>query len=100
MQQNNKGRRQELTQLKYIKRIKRFVSNLDYYFTRTGEQIYKPTTKDVTDDNGQFVYKSTSTPCSCWGCAYLKYHRHEQKIIDRKIIQEGLDEYNERQFGE
>lgn len=89
----NKRRRQELKQLKYIKRIKLYIQGIDIYFSREDETFYKPKVVDVVADNAQYAYKTTSTPCSCWMCSgYYKYRRHLKKIEDRKLIQEGLDE--------
>lgn len=90
----NKKRRQELKQLKFINRLKRFVTSLDYYFTKNHERIDSPTVQDVIDDKSMLFYKTTSTPCSCWMCSgYYKYKRHEEKVIERKQIQDGLEEY-------
>jgi len=87
----NKQRRNELNQLKYIKRVKQAIATYDIYVNRDGEYIRNPITQDVLDDNGMLYYKTTSTPCSCWMCAYNKYKRHEQKAKDRKLIEEGLN---------
>lgn len=90
----NKQRRNELTQLKYKKRIRRFVLSCHLYVNRDGEYIYEPKTCDVINDLGQLVYKTSSTPCSCFMCSgYYKYKRHEQKVIERKLIQDGLEEF-------
>lgn len=88
----NKKIRQDLKQLKYQQRIKRFVLGLDTYITRDGERIHQPKAADVIADKGQLNYMTTSTPCSCWMCAYNKYRRHEQKIENRKMLEEGLEE--------
>lgn len=92
----NKKRRQELTELKYKKRIRRFIASCTLYVNRNGEYIYSPKTQDVIDDRGQLVYKTSATPCSCFMCSgAYKYKRYEQKVIDKKLIQEGLEEnYN------
>lgn len=90
----NKKRRQELKRLKFINRIKRFVANGGYYFTQDSERIDTPTVQDVINDGGHMSYKTTSTPCSCWMCSgYYKYRRHEQKVIERKLVQEGLEDF-------
>lgn len=90
----NKKRRQELKQLKFINRIKRFVANGRYYFTSDSVRIDSPTVQDVIDDGGYMCYKTTSTPCSCWMCSgYYKYRRHEEKVIERKLIQEGIEDF-------
>lgn len=87
----NKGRRQELKKLKYIKRIRRFVAGLDQYVTREGVCIKNPKTHDVIDDNGQLAYKNTSTPCSCWMCSYPQYDRNEFKKQTKLLINEELE---------
>ena len=89
----NKKRRQELKQLKYVNRIKRFLASWGTYINREGEYIRNPKTKDIIQDNGMLYYKNTSTPCSCGMCAYYKYKRHEQKIMDDKLIQDGLEDF-------
>ncbi len=90
----NKKVRQERKQLKYEKRIRRFVASVTLYVNREGEYIYYPTTQYIMRDNGQLAYKTCSTPCSCWGCSgEYKYKRHEQKKIEMRLIQEGLDEF-------
>jgi hypothetical protein len=90
----NKKRRQELKQLKFINRIKRFIANGKYYFTKDRERIDSPTVQDIINDGGFLCYKTTSTPCSCYTCSgEYKYRRHEHKIIERKLVQEGLEDY-------
>ena len=85
----DKKRRNELTQLKYKKRIRIFVANIDIYICRDGRQIRNPRTIDIIKDGGQRVYKSTSTPCSCYMCSgEYKYRRHDKKKEDRRLLQE------------
>lgn len=87
----NKGRRQELKQLKYLKRIKRFVAGNHCYVNREGNYIYQPKAVDVVKDRGQLIYKTTSTPCSCWMCSgYYKYKRTEFKKQTRLLIEADL----------
>lgn len=87
----NKQRRNELTQLKYKKRIQRFAATCNLYVSSQGEYIYNPKTVDIISDGGQHMYKTTSTPCSCWSCSgAYKYKRHEQKREERKLIEESL----------
>ena len=89
----NKKRRQELKQLKFKNRIKRFVANGSYYYSGR-ERIDSPTVQDVINNGDCLYYKTTSTPCSCWMCSgYYKYKRHEEKIVVRKLIQDGLDKF-------
>ena len=90
----NKKRRQELKQLKFINRIKRFVADGTYFFTKDSVRIDTPTVQDIINDGGYLYYKNTSTPCSCWECSsYYKYRRHEHKAIERKLVQEGLEDF-------
>ncbi len=65
----NKGRRQELKQLKFKKRLK----NL-------GLKQKKP--KDF------ICYKDQGKPCSCWMCAGDKYKRSEIKEEERKQLKQ------------
>ncbi len=92
----NKYRRQELNQLKFIKRLRRAVATIDIYVNCNGEYVRNPIIHDVLNDNGMLFYKTTSTPCSCWMCAYDKYKRHEYKKETRRLI----DEYYEDIKGE
>jgi hypothetical protein len=64
----NKGRRNELAQLKKKKRLRHLVNNLDVYITKDGRYIHKPKVTDIpkTEYN---VYKSTGKPCSCPMCS-------------------------------
>ena len=90
----NKKIRQERKRLKFINRLKRFVANGGYYFTNEWVCIDSPTVQDVINDGGYMCYKTTSTPCSCWMCSgYYKYRRHEQKVIEIRLIQEGLKDF-------
>lgn len=86
----NKGRRNELTLLKYKKRLRRFVQNTNLYIGQSGEYNH-PKTCQLFEDREQLIYKTTSTPCSCYMCSgYYKYKRHEKKREDRRLIQEAL----------
>lgn len=90
----NKQRRNELTYLKYKKRIQRFAATCSLYVNREGEYIYEPKTVDIINDHGQLIYKTSATPCSCWMCSKeKKYKRHIQKEEDRKLIDEGLKDW-------
>ncbi len=88
----NKQRRNELKQLKFKNRIKRFVANGSYFFTKDMQRIDSPTVQDVINDGGFQWYRTTSCPCNCWVCSgEYKYKRHEQKVENRKLIEEGLN---------
>lgn len=98
----NKQIRRYREYLKYKNRIERFVANGSYVFVKSEEtkglrtyrsgdfiRIDKPTVNDIMEDGGWKYYKHTSTPCSCWMCSgYYKYKRHEQKIENRRLIEE------------
>lgn len=87
----NKKRRNEITYLKYKKRIKRFAATCSSYMNRNGQRLYNPKWIDIVKDQGQLIYKTTSTPCSCWGCSKeYKYKRHKQKQENYKLIQSSL----------
>ena len=91
----HKGRRNELTFLKYKKRIRRFAATADIYVDREGNYIYSPKTVDVLRDKGQLGYKTTSVPCSCWMCSgEYKYKRHLQKLENRKLINEFFEDFD------
>ena len=61
---NNKGRREELKKLKFIKRLKLF-------------NLKQKTPQDY------ICYKTTSSPCSCFICKgerYTRKEKHKNKI--------------------
>ena len=63
MKNTNKGRRNELTKLKYKKRIKLF----------------------GIEEGKAYVFKSHGAPCSCWACRGVKYRdvdRQKNKLIE------------------
>jgi hypothetical protein len=66
--ENNKGRRNELTKLKYKKRLKNLSLN--------------------DDSNGKYYcFKTTGKPCSCFMCSPYKFDRnekHKNKDIDEE----------------
>ncbi len=77
--------------LKYKKRIRKIVKGFGVYINSKGEHISQPKAIDIISDNGQLCYKSTSGACSCWMCSgHAKYKRHEQKVTNRKILEEAL----------
>lgn len=88
----NKQYRNYLKYKKYKKRIERFCRNILFYETKSGERIYNPLPVDVIKDNGQVIYKTTSTPCSCSMCSHDKYQRHLKIQEDRKLLQDYLNE--------
>jgi hypothetical protein len=55
----NKGERQRMTKLKFLKRLKKYCLLEDF---RRGKGNF-------------FVFKSTGSPCSCEACAGEKYSR-------------------------
>ncbi len=64
----NKGRRQELKQLKYKKRLRQL-------------GLYEESReKNPRGDNYNLTcYKTTGKPCSCYMCSYKKYDRAKVK---------------------
>ena len=89
----NKSRRIELTQLKYEKRIRRWVASLSTYLCRDGSEIKKPKAVDVIKDKGQLAFKSQATICSCWMCSgYLKYNRNDKKQEDSRLLNEYYED--------
>jgi len=59
--ENNKGRRNEITKLKWKKRIS---------FLRTQYNVEEPAKL--------YCYKTTGKPCSCPMCSPYKYDRNEK----------------------
>jgi hypothetical protein len=89
----NKARRTELTQLKYEKRIRRWVASLSMYICQDGSSIQNPKAVDVIRDRGQLLYKAQSTPCSCWMCSgYYKYNRNDKRNEDRRLLNEYYED--------
>lgn len=82
----NKGRRNEIKKLKYLKRIRLLANGLDIYVTCNGEYIRNPKVQDILKDNGQNCYRTTSTPCSCSVCSHNKYNRAKIKSTMKKVI--------------
>lgn len=66
---NNKGRRNELTALKFKKRLKQIGMTID--------DARKP-------ENNLYVFKSHGKPCSCWACRGQKYNRSKEKTWKNK----------------
>lgn len=60
----DKGRRNELTKLKFKKRLSQVGLSM--------EDVYKP-------KNNLWAYKSTGKPCSCYMCSGVKYDRAKEK---------------------
>lgn len=89
----NKQRRNELTRLKYVKRIKNIVGKSNCYVNRKHEIIYNQKWIDVVNDNGQLCYKTTGKPCSCYMCSHHKYKRNLKRIEDRKVIKESFFQF-------
>jgi hypothetical protein len=88
----NKKRRNEITYLKYKKRIKKFVAGCRTYVDKNGKCIYNPKAIDIIKDRGQLIYKTSATPCSCWCCSgEYKYKRHLKKREDYKLIREAIE---------
>ena len=92
----NKGRRNELTLLHYKKRLRRFANSYGNY-QYVGRNLKKnhPKTCELFDAREQLVYKTASTPCSCYMCSgYWKYRRCEKKREDVRLINEGFTTAN------
>lgn len=90
----NKARRTELTQLKYEKRIKRWVASVSTYICRDGSVIKDPKAVDVIQDQGQLGFKSQATLCSCWMCSgYYKYNRNDKREEDRRLLNEYYKDF-------
>ena len=89
--ENNKGRRQELTRLKYLKRVKRYVESCSLWVLSDGEYLYNPKAVDIINDKALLEFKSSSVLCSCWGCSgEYKYKRHEFKKETQRLVDEYL----------
>jgi len=82
---NNKGRRNELTKLKYKKRLRQLGL------------------KDGEPNSNFHCFKSTGSPCSCEACSGDKYNRsqkHKNNYLDEvddleEIVQQGRDNEEE-----
>jgi hypothetical protein len=88
----NKQRRNELTKLKYKKRLKRWISCGGLYHLN-GEWVDKPNVTEAMRENVLTAFKSSATLCSCFMCSgFYKYQRHVKKQEDRKAITEALND--------
>lgn len=86
----NKGRRNELAQLKRKKRLRyHYVNGLDIYVTKNGRYIHKPKLTDL-DKNVGTVYKSTGKPCSCAMCSPGKIGEKEKYKSMKKTTRKYL----------
>lgn len=73
----NKGRRQEIKQLKFKNRLKRF-----------GLKLNKATDWKC--------YRTTSTPCSCNMCSPQKYKRSDLQLVlrtDEEVLKSRVSAY-------
>lgn len=87
--ETNKGRRQELTQLKYKKRLKQFTAGAKSWHTGDGKEINNPTIADLVAEHVLTILKSSSVACSCWSCSgAYKYKRYEFKKETQKLVDE------------
>lgn len=86
--EKNKGRRQELTLLKYKKRLKQFTAGYKSW-VGDGFEINNPTIADLVAEHVLTILKSSSVACSCWSCSgAYKYKRHEFKRETQKLVDE------------
>lgn len=91
----NKKYRQELKELKYRKRLKYWVSIWDTHTTKDGIEIKNPTVNDLIEDKAYLHLKTQAVMCSCWICSkHKKYNRNDYRLEVKKLIEEGLREYN------
>jgi hypothetical protein len=67
----DKGRRSELTKLKFKKRLNQVGFSM--------EDVHKP-------NNNLWAYKSTGKPCSCFICSGRKYDRAKEDAVEREMI--------------
>jgi len=95
--ENNKGERNQQTNKRYKKRVRRFVNNLDIYVNKKGERINKPKAVDVIKESGQQCLKHQGTPCSCYGCSQRK-SRHDRSK-DKNNFKNELKEYFKSEKG-
>lgn len=82
----NKGRRNELKQLKYKKRLKlRGEWNIHTSANPRGEM---PTERDQPYHYNYTGYKTSSAPCSCPMCSCKKYNR--AKVNKHEDLRSGI----------
>ena len=46
---------------------------------------------ELAKEHGEQVYRTTSTPCSCWMCRGYEYNRLKYKRETLRIIRESLE---------
>lgn len=88
----DKGRRNELRQLKYRNRVQNIIHGIDIYVTRSGRQIYKPKLIDVIEDRGFLCYKEQGKPCSCAVCQPPEDSYGSRKTIKQAVVREVDEE--------
>lgn len=64
----NKGRRNELAQLKRRKRLRHLINGIYWHRNEDGQWVKNPKLTDIPK-NQHTVFKSTGTPCSCDMCS-------------------------------
>ncbi len=83
MKPNNKGRREELTRLKSLKRLKNYLGNkisagsIDKYL-------------NTKSQHNMFALKTTGKPCSCELCSPYKYRKERAKIKRQWLKEEKM----------
>lgn len=73
MKQNNKGRREELTRLKFLKRLRNYTKGQKISANMTDAPL------SVSNKHNMRALKTTGKPCSCYMCSPYKYNRAKTK---------------------
>lgn len=90
----NKLQRKLLKQKKYFRRLKRIAQYAQVY-DEDGEFRDVKNWTELINHPMYIVYKTTSTPCSCWMCSCYKYDRARTKRESKEIIRNQSEERSE-----
>lgn len=74
----DKGRRNEIAQLKKVKRLRKHAACMNIYINSKGEKIFNPKVEDLKDWKFADKLKNHSTVCSCSMCSPYRYSRKQK----------------------
>lgn len=90
----DKQQRNDLVFKYYRRRLKNWMKHLTIVLDNNGEELSNPTLTDLMEIKAQYKLKNSGKLCSCYCCSgYFKYRRHEQKVINRNLIEEFYEEF-------
>ena len=78
---------------KFEKRLRLWIPVNQYNYFGKEEVTYQELRDKVRAGEQWNFLKWTSTPCSCGGCAYLKYEREPKGKVNKKIWDDIQDDF-------